>query len=212
MSVPSLHPSWALPRRRLMPLRIPALGAISAPLSAATIVDPAGDFLPTFTTGPRNGDLDVLSAQVLFDGTNFTFTSTENGPIGMTDGSVFVWGVDRGLHQAFFGSFRPGVLFDIVVVLRPALTGAVIDFSPTNPAPPVNLAPGSITVSGNTIQAVVSASLLPSKGLLPVDYQVNFWPRVGLDPSNNAQISDFAPDNSDAGVTVTPEPATMLFL
>src|SRR5260370_17151342 len=106
MSVPSLQSRSSLPRLRLMALTILALGAISAPLSAATIVDPAGDFLPTFTTGPRNGDLDVLSAQVLFDGTNFTFTSTENPPIRMPNGSVFVLGLDRGLHQAFFGSFR----------------------------------------------------------------------------------------------------------
>jgi hypothetical protein len=201
-------------RLRLLVLAILALGVTSASLSAAAIVDPIpGDFLPTFTTGPRNGDLDILTAEVFFDGTNFTFTSTENGLIGTTEGSVFVWGVDRGLHQPFFGSFRPGVLFDVVVVLRPNdLTGTVIDFSPTDPAQPVNLAPGSVTVSGNTIQGVVPVSLLPSKGLLPVDYQVNFWPRVGLDPSNNAQISDFAPDNSDAGVTVTPEPSTLLFL
>ena len=199
--------------RTLQPLALAvlALGAAGAPLSAATIVDPANDFLPSFTAGPHNGDLDVLTAEVFFDGTNFTFTSTENGPIGMTPNSVFVWGIDRGLHQAFFGSFSPNVLFDMVVVLNPDLTGAVIDFSPTNPIPAVTLAPGSITKNGNTIQAVVPAALLPSKGLLPVDYQVNFWPRVGLNPLDNSQISDFAPDTNDAAVT-TPEPATLLFL
>src|SRR5262249_35978017 len=94
---------------RLTILTLVALGVAGTPLSASVITDPAGDFLTTFTTGPRNGDLDVLSAEVLFDGTNFTFTSTENGPIGTTDGSVFVWGVDRGLHNQFFGAFRPGV-------------------------------------------------------------------------------------------------------
>jgi hypothetical protein len=52
---------------------------------------------------------------------------------------------------------------------------------------------------------------LPTRGSLPANYQVNFWPRVGLDPNINAQISDFAPDNSDIGVT-TPEPGTLLFL
>jgi PEP-CTERM motif len=188
-----------------------ALGVTSAPLFAEPIIDAPNDFLSTFTTGPKNGDLDVLSAEVFFDGTNFTFTSTENGPIGTTDGSLFVWGVDRGLHNRFFGDFRPGVLFDIVIVLRPDLTGLVIDFAP-NPAAPVDLAPGSVTKNGNTIQAVVPAYLLPSKGLLPADYRANFWPRVGLDAANNAQISDFAPENSDAAVTLTPEPSTLLFL
>jgi hypothetical protein len=189
-----------------------ALCATSATLGAAAIADPAGDFLSTFTTGPRNGDLDVLSAEVFFDGTNFTFTSTENGPVGETDGSFFVWGIDRGLHQAFFGAFRPGVLFDVVVVLQPDHTGLVVDFSPVGAAPPVSLAPGSVTVNGNTITGIVPASFLPTRGLQPADYQVNFWPRVGLDPSNNAQISDFAPENSDVGVTLNPEPSTALFL
>src|SRR5262249_14594562 len=87
-------------------------------------------------------------------------------------------------------------------------TGTIIDFAP-NPMPTVDLAPGSVTVSGNMIQGVVPASLLPSKGLLPADYQVNLWPRTGLD--NNAQIADFAPDNSIVPVT-TPEPGTMFAL
>jgi len=196
--------------RSLMIPTVLALGVASTPLFAAAITDPVNDFLPTLA-GPHNGDLDVLSAEVFFDGTNFTFRSTENGAIGTTAGSVFLWGIDRGLHNPFFGAFRPGVLFDIVVVLRPDLTGTVIDFAP-NPVAPVNLLPGSVTVSGNTIQGIVPVSLLASKGLLPADYQVNFWPRTGLNPADNSQVSDFAPDNSDVAVTVTPEPSTMLFL
>src|SRR4051812_40016239 len=159
-----------------MILTMLALGVTSAPLFAAPISDEAGDFLSTLD-GPRNGDLDVFSAEVVFDGVNFTFRSTENGSIGTTPGSLFVWGVDRGLHNPFFGSFRDGVLFDVVVVLRPDLTGTVIDFSPDQ-APAQDLAPGSVTVDGNTIAGVVPASLLPSKGLLAVDYQMNLWPRT----------------------------------
>ena len=199
------------PRLRLAVLATLALGIATTPLSAAPIVDPPNDFLNSFTTGPKNGDLDVLRAEVFFDGTNFTFTSTENGPIGTTDNEFFVWGVDRGLHQPFFHAFAPNVLFDIVVVLKPDLTGLVIDFSPTNPDAPITLPAGAVTKNGNTIQGIVPLSDLPTRGLLPADYQVNFWPRVGLDPANNAQISDFAPDNSDISVT-TPEPGTLLFL
>lgn len=190
-------------------LVILAFGVTSGLLFATPITDAANDFLPSFN-GPHNGDLDVLSAEVFFDGTNFTFRSAENGAIGTTEGSLFVWGVDRALHNQFFGAFRPGVLFDIVIVLRPDLTGTVIDFAP-NPVAPVDLAPGSVTVSGNTIQGVVPASLLASKGLLPADYQVNLWPRTGLNPADNTQIPDFAPDNSVVAVT-TPEPASMLLL
>jgi PEP-CTERM motif-containing protein len=196
-------------RSPLMILTLLTLGATSAPLFAAPITDAVNDFLPGFN-GPHNGDLDVLSAEVFFDGTNFTFRSTENGAIGTTAGSLFVWGVDRGLHNPFFGSFRDGVLFDVVVVLRPDLTGTVIDFSPDHD-PTQDLAPGSVTVDGNTIQGVVPASMLPSKGLLPVDYQMNLWPRIGLNALDNSQISDFAPDNKDFGATA-PEPSSMLFL
>uniref|UniRef100_Q01NS5 PEP-CTERM protein-sorting domain-containing protein n=1 Tax=Solibacter usitatus (strain Ellin6076) TaxID=234267 RepID=Q01NS5_SOLUE len=188
-----------------------ALGITSVSLPAAVINDPPNDFLNSFTTGPENGDLDVLTAEVFFDGANFTFTSTENGLIGATDNEFFVWGVDRGLHQPFFHDFAPNVLFDIVVVLQPNLTGLVIDFSPTNPDAPITLPAGSVTKSGNTITGIVPLADLPTRGSLPADYKVNFWPRVGLDPSNNAQISDFAPDTNDIGVT-TPEPGTVLFL
>ena len=188
-----------------------AVASAGASLQAAVIHDDPNDFLGTFTTGPKNGDLDVITAEVKFDGTNFTFTNTENGPIGQTEGSVFVWGVDRGLHQQFFGSFAPGVLFDVAVIFFPDASGLVVDFSPSNPDAAIALPAGSVTIDGNTITGVVPASFLPTRGLQPGDYQVNFWPRVGLDPSNNAQISDFAPNDHDEAVT-TPEPGAAVFL
>ncbi|MBC7928285.1 MAG: PEP-CTERM sorting domain-containing protein [Bryobacteraceae bacterium] len=194
-------------RSILMILTALVCGVTSAPVFAAPIIDAADDFLPSFN-GPHNGDLDVLRAEVFFNGTDFTFRSFHNGAIGTTEEALYVWGVDRGTHNQFFGDFRPGVLFDIIVVLRPDLTGTIIDFAP-NPVANVNLAPGSVTVSGNMIQGVVSANFLASKGLLPVDYKVNLWPRTGL--ANNEQIADFAPDNDVAPVT-TPEPSSMLLL
>src|SRR5262249_35193050 len=114
-------------------------------------------------------------------------------------------------HQQFFGSFAPGVLFDVAIILLPDATGFVADFSPTNPDAPANLPAGAVTINGSTITAVVPLTLLPTRGLQPADYKANFWPRVGLDPSNNAQISDFAPDNSDIAVS-NPEPGPMLLL
>ena len=210
MPLSSFPVNSSVARFSLMIFTILAMGATSAPLLAAAITDPVNDFLPTFA-GPHNGDLDVLSAEVLFDGTNFTFRSTQNGVVGTTSGSLFVWGVDRGLHNPFFGAFRPGVLFDIVIVLRPDLTGTIIDFAP-NPVAPMDLAPGSVTISGNKIQGVVPASLLVSKGSLPVNYNVNLWPRTGLDPADNTQIPDFAPDNSNVAVTLTPEPSSVFLV
>ncbi len=121
-------------------LTLAALGLAlaAAPAVATPITDPAGDFLSSFA-GPHNGDLDVLSAEALFDGVNFTFRSTENGPIGTTAEGLFVWGIDRGLHNQFFVSFRPGVLSSTRRRPPPQpLTGTVIDFAP-NPLPRMDL-------------------------------------------------------------------------
>lgn len=183
-----------------------ALGAIltisAFPAGAATINDPANDFLPSYT-GPRNGDLDVLNAQVFFDGANFTFTSTENGLIGTTPGGIFVWGINRGAGTPGFPVIAPGVLFDSVFVINPAGGSTVRDLV-SGAATPIS----GITISGNSISGVVPLNALPTRGFAAIDYQVNLWPRSGA--GGDPVISDFAPNNSDAAVTVlTPEPGTM---
>lgn len=161
---------------------------------ASLIADPAGDFLASFA-GPRGADLDVRSAEVSYSGSTFTFESTSAGPIGTTPEGFFVWGVNRGAGTARFGAIAPGVLFDSVVIIRPAGTSAVRDLI-TNTS--TDLPAGSVAVSGNSLTARVSASLLTSQGAQPVAYTVNLWPRTGGD--NATQIADFAPDNSNAPV------------
>ena len=90
-------------------LAILSLSLLSAvPSTAALISDPAGDFLPSYT-GPQNGDLDVLSAQVFFNGSDFRFTSTLNGAIGATPNAIYVWGIDRGAGTPGFPTIAPGV-------------------------------------------------------------------------------------------------------
>lgn len=177
---------------------------------AALITDPVGDFLATYT-GPKNGDMDVISAQVFYDGTNFTFFNSQNGAVGTTPGGVYVWGVNRGTNLAPFGAFAPGVLFDAVVVLESNGTGLVIDI--TGAVPTVALPAANVIINGNTIEGIVSASLLKSLGFSPENFGVNVWSRDGLasGAAGLAQIADFAPNNSDAAVT-TPEPATGLLL
>ena len=71
-----------------------ALAGASA-AHADTVVDPAGDFLATYT-GPLDGDLDVLSAGAVQNGTDVVLTATMNGDIGTTPGAVYVFGVNRG--------------------------------------------------------------------------------------------------------------------
>jgi len=94
----------------------------------AAIVDPAGDFLPSYT-GPQDPGLDVISAGVTLDAGQFVLTATMAGPIAplalSVPGALFVWGVDRGAGTQRFLAGSPsigaGVSFDAVLVLR--LTG-----------------------------------------------------------------------------------------
>jgi hypothetical protein len=64
---------------------------------------------------------------------------------------------------------------------------------------PQALDPASVSISGPTISVELPRSLLPSQGLDFADYGYNLWPRFapdGVDPADNTQISDFAPDAS----------------
>lgn len=191
--------AWA---RLLALAAVPVLGACddgpSESNRASLIRDATGDIRAAFTAAPRNADLDVVRAEVSYDGTNFVFESTSAGPIGTTPNALFVWGVNRGAGTARFGDIAPGVLFDAVVIIRPDGTGQVNDLTAT-PAVSTNLPAGSVSMSGGTLTARVPASLLPTKGLTPERYTVNLWPRVGAG-NNNVQISDFAPDNGNAPV------------
>lgn len=185
-----------------------------ATAQAGLIFDPAGDFLATLTPlAPRNGDLDVLSAQVfLTGGNNLVFTATVNAPINTTPQAFYVFGVDRGkgATTANFASLGlPNIIFDAVVVVQPAGTGVVNDLTGMNP--PAPLPAGNVTNSGNTIQALVPLSSLPSRGFLLGQYGWNLWPRWGGIPMSNAQISDFAPNDRNALVDV-PEASTSLLL
>ncbi len=173
---------------------------------AASITDPAGDFLATFAGSSASADLDVLSATVTYNpGTDFyTLSSTQAGAVGSTAAGFYVWGVNRGAGVANFAANGvPGVRFDSVVFLRPNGTGSV----GATPLPA-----GSVTISGNTITGVVSGSLLPSTGFAKIDYTWNLWPRDGAAGTGFVQISDFAPDNSNFTATVVPEPATTAML
>lgn len=181
---------------------------IAAPVAAAPIVDPAGDFLATYT-GPQNGDLDVLSAEVVLAGGTFSFTSLQAAAIGTTPGGFYVWGIDRGQGTARFGALATGVLFDAVLILRSDGTGAFADL--LNAANSFALAPGTVIISGSTIGAAIAAGQLPSAGFASIDYTFNLWPR-DAGSAGIAAISDFAPDNSNFGVTFVPEPASWAML
>jgi len=155
------------------------------------ITDNAGDYLATFAGQTSSTDLDVINATVLYDGSAdmFKLTGTMNGAIGTSDDGFYVWGVNRGAGTASFAANGiDGVRFDRVILVRPDRTGTVAGVG--------NLPPGSISILGNTITALVSGAVLPSTGFAKMDYTWNLWPRDGGYTGFSA-ISDFAPDNAN---------------
>ncbi len=179
----------------------------AAPAAAQRAADAAGDFLPTYT-GPRTADLDITEVDFTWDGGGtFQLFSRSAGAVGQTPGALFVWGVDRGQGTAGFPTIAPGVLFDAVVVVNPLGATTVRDLvSGAVSTLPV----GAVRFAGAELTVDVAASLLPSRGLAPGAYTANLWPRVGA--GNNAQISDFAPDNSNILVTTPPAPGAALLV
>jgi len=184
-----------------------AAGLLAATyVSGAPIVDAPGDFLSVYT-GPQNGDLDVLTSDVRYDGTNFVFDVTVNGLLGTTPGAVYVWGINRGSAT---GEAFPGVIdnvrFDWVLGVQLGAFALVADL--TNPAaPPVPV--NTVVAVGDRLTVTVAASLVPSTGFAPSDYLVSFWPRSAFtDISNTAEISDFAPQSGMAQVSTVPEPGS----
>lgn len=178
------------------------------PGSATVVSDPSNDFLPTFA-GPHNGDLDVVAANVTFDGSNLDFTATMNDALALSPGAVYVFGINRGQGTAKFGNIGAGgVLFDSTFVINQSGIGVVNDL--INHTSTTISGAGAVNLVGSTITGVVPVSDLPSEGFSPSQYQYNIWPELGAANPGNTEISDFAPNNSDALVSVAaPEPATM---
>jgi hypothetical protein len=182
-----------------------ALSAGAGPITTNT------GFLGTYT-GPQNGDLNVASAQVSFDGVNYDFTSTLSAAVGTTTGVDYIWGVDRGLamNEAGFGAFAPGVLFDAVVILSDSGgvgSGFVDDIFNGGTITP--LSAGAVTINMDTISAVVPGSLLPGN-VVSGGPLVNLWPSLGI-PGPLSDIAEFAPGDFDASVT-TPEPSSLALM
>ena len=163
--------------------------------------DPVGDFLPVYA-GPANGDLDVVSFDAFLSGPDeVVLVGTHAAPVGATPGAAYVWGIDRGAGTELLAMVEPatgeGVTFDSAVFLLPDGTGGFIDA--VAGSPPQALDPSSIAIDGPTISVTLPRSLLPSQGFDFADYRYNLWPRFapeGVDPGDNTQVSDLAPDAS----------------
>jgi hypothetical protein len=174
------------------------------PASADLVTGLPDQFLSSFT-GPHNGDLDILSANVTLNGSDFDFTATLDGTVGTTTGAVYVFGLDRGDGSAKFSNIgESGVIFDSVFVIANTGGGTVKDLI-NKTSTPIS----DVTISGATISGVVPVSDFPTEGFSPNNYTFNLWPEAGPPNPGNTEISDFAPNNSMSPVSVTPEPASM---
>lgn len=186
-----------------------ALLFAASPASAATVSDPAGDYLASYT-GAKTTDLDLISASVTLDGANFLLSATTAGPITNTPGQLYVFGINRGAGLPRLAPGAPPafaeVLFDAVAVLFPDGLARVATF-PVAGAPTITPLPGAANVSGASISAAIPLSLLPSTGFASGNYTFTLWSRLRVNPAadgSNAEIADFAPALT-AGV---PEPTS----
>jgi len=192
-----------------------ASGLATPPLSASPLIDAVGDFLPSYT-GPRDPDLDVRFADVVVDpeAGSITFAGTLAGAIDKASTKVYVFGIDRGrgdvgrdlIFQGPLGGeprIGSGVRWDAAVVLTAG--GQALFFDALNPGV-VPLPNVPVSVIGSEIVATVPLSLFPSKGFKLKEYTFNLWPRSVLSLANTV-LSDFAPDNGDAAVTIVGESA-----
>lgn len=205
-----------MPRLAIQPLLAATLLALAASGHTASADDPAHDFLSSYT-GAQGGDLDVLSALVTYDPNNdsFVFSGTFDAQVGTTPGAFYVFGVNRGNGSAnFAGIGATNVLFDAVVIFNQDGSGTVNRLPGSAGAGATALPMGTALTVGPTIIGQISGSLLPSNGWAKTDYTWNLWPRItGI--AGGASVSDFAPDNSNLGVTVlsaVPEPGTWAML
>jgi hypothetical protein len=210
----SFHPS----RRSLPAATLLAVGLLLAgppgPARAGLIVDPVGDFLPTYT-GPRDPGLDVVAHAVLLQGDRMVFFSRMAGPIAPTQaiGGVYLIGLDRGQGTPRFLNppaappvIGPHVLFDSVLRINPDGTGLFNNLVAGISTP---LNPADISISGNEFTANVPLSLLlPAATRPPQEWTYNVWPRNGV--GLNVQVSDLAPDDSNSQVQTVPEPVSLL--
>lgn len=188
--------------------------ASSAPLKAAPVVDPQGDWYAPSVAAAHRADLDVQSADGVYeDGVGWHVTATMYGNIDPSLPSSYVWGFGRGsiaTSSPFAG--EPNVKFDSVLSFSPNTNTATVRLFDSGV---VNaLAPADFSYSGATINAFIPEAFLPTVagGFADDDFTWNLWPRIPGGTSTN--IADFAPDNAMQPFTTVPagavpEPGTL---
>jgi hypothetical protein len=196
---------------KILNVAVVALAYAAAPAAAAAFVDPAGDFLASFT-GPHNADLDVLSGSATYNDNELFLSLTLGGVPGSTAGSSFLWGVDRGSGTNRLITSGPPtvgpstVLLDAVVRFDFDGNGRVVTFPVAGAPTTVLLSPSVVTISGNTISGRIPRALLPSTGFGFGSYTYIAWSRSAL--GSQALIADLAPGDASVSAGAVPEPAS----
>jgi hypothetical protein len=192
-------------------LGLVVLALTAEPARATTITDPTGDILSTFSgpqTGPASGAFDVTSVSVVQNGVDVTISATMNGP---ATAAAYIVGVNRGAGTALLDAgpipVGAGVDFDAVVVLLPG-GGSLVQVFPSMTATAIS----DVTFVGDTVTAVIPLADFPTTGFATSGYLYNLWPRNGLNPADNTQISDFAPDASSFAASTVAEPSAWAVL
>ena len=178
---------------------------VTASARSNTIPDARGDFLPTYTDAREPG-LDVVAHQTTLAGDRVIFFGKMAGPIAPTQevGGLYVIGVDRGRGTPRFRAgtpvIGPNVLWDLIVRINPDGTGLVNNQVAGVVTP---LDPADIRIDGNSFAASVPLSILtPASTRPPEDWTYNLWPRNGLVPGRNENVTDLAPDDGNSPVQV----------
>jgi hypothetical protein len=181
----------------------------SASAATAGIADPAGDFLASYDpTLPHDPGVDIIGADVVFNGSNFLLSATMNAAVRDDPGTLFVWTVNRGSGTPKpFAPPGTSIPLDALVIMFPDGLLRVVTFA----GPPTDMT-GATHLDGNTISGTVPLSLLATMGLAPSDYAFGLWSRVRVDATRDgttAEIADLLTGSGSIRAAV-PEPAAWM--
>ena len=184
---------------------------VAASARSNTISDERDDFLPAYG-GPHDPGLDVVAHQTTLAGDRVIFFGRMAGPIAPTQGvgGLYIIGVDRGRGTPRFRNgtpvIGPNVTWDLIVRINPDGTGLVNNLVGSAVTP---LDPDDVRIDGNNFVASVPLSLLtPAATRSPEQWTYNLWPRNGLVPGQNVNVSDLAPDDGNSPVQVLSRPGS----
>jgi hypothetical protein len=172
-----------------------------------------------FYTGPKNRDLNVVSATVqLVPGRSLNLSGIMQGrivkhPTTAGQQSFYVFGIDRHSSSAVTPFFqRPGVTFDAVVVVSVQTTGITASVTDLVTHVSTVIDPSAIKISGRQVSVKIDPALLPTpaSGVDLAHSSFNLWPRSSLSnsvqPNHGSFVASFVPENNVARIGVVRGP------